>query len=159
MTRRKIILYRFAAVLCLLFAAATFATHSRGASACCLRTLGFGYGDHFCLGRRMIRATEDNRQVEVEFPYTPQKPGHYRLTMRADPQPDEQVEYAGPSAVVFRANFDYQTDAVHGNGLEDAEGYTPKAPNGTPIFLPFAEVINLRQNDLGNDMPQGDHFS
>jgi hypothetical protein len=45
MTRRKIILYRFAALLCLLAAAATFATHSRGASACCLRTLGFGYGD------------------------------------------------------------------------------------------------------------------
>ena len=57
------------------------------------------------------------------------------------PQPDEQVEYAGPSAVVFRANFDYQTDAVHGNGLEDAEGYTPKAPNGTPIF-PYVTTGN-----------------
>lgn len=43
------------------------------------------------IGRRTIRAGEDNRQVEVEFPYTPQAPGHYRLTMRADPQPDEQV--------------------------------------------------------------------
>src|SRR5947207_1798272 len=45
MTRRKIILYRFAAVLCLLGAAFVFAAHSHGASACCLRTLGFGYGD------------------------------------------------------------------------------------------------------------------
>jgi uncharacterized membrane protein len=43
------------------------------------------------IGRRMIRASEDNRQVEVEFPHTPQTPGHYRLTLRADPQPDEQV--------------------------------------------------------------------
>ena len=57
------------------------------------------------------------------------------------PQPDEQIEYAGPSAVVFRANFDYQTDAVHGNGLEDAEGYTPKAPNGTAIF-PYVTTGN-----------------
>jgi uncharacterized membrane protein len=43
------------------------------------------------IGRRTIRAGEDNRQVEVEFPYTPQAPGHYRLTMRAIAQPDEQV--------------------------------------------------------------------
>jgi len=57
------------------------------------------------------------------------------------PQPDEQVEYAGPTALVFRANFDYQTDAAHGNGLEDAEGYTPKAPNGTPIF-PYVTTGN-----------------
>src|SRR5712691_562160 len=26
-------------------------------------------------------------------------------------QPDEQVEFAGPNAVVFRANFDYNTNA------------------------------------------------
>ena len=43
------------------------------------------------IGRRTIRASEDNRQVEVEFTYTPQAPGHYRLTLKAEPQPDEQV--------------------------------------------------------------------
>jgi len=43
------------------------------------------------IGRRTIRAGEDNRQLEVEFPYTPQAPGHFRLTMQADPQADEQV--------------------------------------------------------------------
>jgi uncharacterized membrane protein len=43
------------------------------------------------IGRRTIRATEDNRQVEVEFPYTPQTPGRFRLMMRAEPQPGEQV--------------------------------------------------------------------
>jgi uncharacterized membrane protein len=43
------------------------------------------------IGRRTIRASEDNRQVEVEFPYTPQTPGHYRLTLKAEPQLDEQV--------------------------------------------------------------------
>jgi hypothetical protein len=45
MTRRKIILFRFAAVLCLLGAAFVLATLSRGATTGNLRTLGFGYGD------------------------------------------------------------------------------------------------------------------
>src|SRR6266566_4646110 len=27
-------------------------------------------------------------------------------------QPDEQIEYAGPTAVVFRANFDYASNAA-----------------------------------------------
>src|SRR5438132_13370915 len=31
-------------------------------------------------------------------------------------QPDEQIEYAGPTAVVFRANFDYTTNAANGHG-------------------------------------------
>jgi uncharacterized membrane protein len=43
------------------------------------------------IGRRTIRADEDNKQVEVEFLYTPQKPGHYRLTLAAAPQPGELV--------------------------------------------------------------------
>ena len=43
------------------------------------------------IGQRTIRATEDNRQVEVEFTYTPQAAGHYRLTLRSPPQADEQV--------------------------------------------------------------------
>ncbi len=44
------------------------------------------------VGRRTIRANEDNRQVEVEFPFAPQTPGHFRLTVKAEKQPDEQVE-------------------------------------------------------------------
>jgi uncharacterized membrane protein len=44
------------------------------------------------IGKRTIIANEDNRQVEVEFAYTPPTPGHFRLTMRADKQPGEQVE-------------------------------------------------------------------
>jgi uncharacterized membrane protein len=43
------------------------------------------------IGRRTIQAEEDNRQVEVEFTYTPQTPGHYRLTLRADKQAGERV--------------------------------------------------------------------
>ncbi len=48
-------------------------------------------GQRQTVGRRTIRASEDNRQVEVEFIYAPQAPGHYRLTLKAEPQPDEQV--------------------------------------------------------------------
>jgi len=44
------------------------------------------------IGGRTIRTDEDNRQAEVEFAYTPQTPGHYRLTMRAEKQPGELVE-------------------------------------------------------------------
>jgi uncharacterized membrane protein len=44
------------------------------------------------VGRRSVRAAEDDRQVEVEFAYTPTTPGHYRLTVRAERQEGEQVE-------------------------------------------------------------------
>lgn len=43
------------------------------------------------IGRRTIRADEDNRQVEVEFDFTPQAAGHYKLTVVAKDQPGELV--------------------------------------------------------------------
>lgn len=55
------------------------------------------------------------------------------------PQPDEQIEYAGPNVVAFRANFNYQTAAAQGNGLEP--DYTPKASGGLPIF-PYVTTSN-----------------
>jgi prepilin-type N-terminal cleavage/methylation domain-containing protein len=71
-------------------------------------------------------------------------------------QPDEQIEYAGVTAIAFRANFDYNSDSAHGNGLEDnpaaGEDYTPKK-DGTKIF-PYVTTGNdeiiiyaLRSND------------
>jgi prepilin-type N-terminal cleavage/methylation domain-containing protein len=54
-------------------------------------------------------------------------------------QPDEQIEYAGPTAVVFRANFNYSTAAAQGNGLEPA--YTPTDSKGKPIF-PYVTTSN-----------------
>lgn len=72
-------------------------------------------------------------------------------------QPDEQIEYAGVTAIAFRGNFDYNSDAARGNGLEDnpagGENYTPKDPDGKPIF-PYVTTGNdeifiyvLRSND------------
>jgi prepilin-type N-terminal cleavage/methylation domain-containing protein len=56
------------------------------------------------------------------------------------PQPDEQIEYAGKNAVVFRGNFNYNTASATGNGLEPA--YTPTDPGtGSPIF-PFVTTSN-----------------
>lgn len=55
------------------------------------------------------------------------------------PQPDEQIEYAGTSAVVFRANFDYNTRASSGNGL--AAGYSPTNTTGGAIF-PYVTTDN-----------------
>jgi uncharacterized membrane protein len=43
------------------------------------------------LGKRSVRADEDGRQVEVAFPFTPQQAGHYRLYLKAEPQPGELV--------------------------------------------------------------------
>jgi uncharacterized membrane protein len=43
------------------------------------------------IGRKTVRAAEDGQQVAVEFSYTPQLAGHYRLTVVADQQPGELV--------------------------------------------------------------------
>ena len=43
-------------------------------------------------------------------------------------QPDEQIEYAGATAIVFRANFDYNTNAARGNGLA-CDGIAPCTNN------------------------------
>src|SRR6059058_2345335 len=55
-------------------------------------------------------------------------------------QPDEQIEYAGPTAVVFRANFDYTTNAANNNGLA-ADSYAPLSVSGRKIF-PFITTDN-----------------
>jgi prepilin-type N-terminal cleavage/methylation domain-containing protein len=57
------------------------------------------------------------------------------------PQPDEQIEYAGTTAVIFRANFNYNTASGTGNGLEPT--YTPPADptTGASIF-PYVTTSN-----------------
>ena len=54
-------------------------------------------------------------------------------------QPDEQIEYAGPTVVAFRANFNYTSAAALGNGLEPT--YTPKTSKGAAIF-PYVTTSN-----------------
>jgi prepilin-type N-terminal cleavage/methylation domain-containing protein len=54
-------------------------------------------------------------------------------------QPDEQIEYAGPTAIAIRANFNYVSAASQGNGLEPA--YTPYDANKSPIF-PYVTTSN-----------------
>ena len=48
-------------------------------------------GQKQTIGKKTARAEEDGRQVEVEFTYTPQKPGHYRLHLIAQQQDGELV--------------------------------------------------------------------
>src|SRR5436190_15200941 len=55
-------------------------------------------------------------------------------------QPDEQIEFAGPTAVVFRANFDYTTNAANNNGLAP-NNYAPMSVSGRRIF-PFITTDN-----------------
>jgi prepilin-type N-terminal cleavage/methylation domain-containing protein len=53
-------------------------------------------------------------------------------------QPDEQIEFAGPTAVTVRANYDYDTNKANGNGREiDLEAKTPQFP-----------VITTRNNEI-----------
>ncbi len=54
-------------------------------------------------------------------------------------QPDEQIEYAGSTALVFRANFNYNTAASQGNGMEPT--YTPVNVGGQSIF-PYVTTSN-----------------
>ena len=56
------------------------------------------------------------------------------------PQQDEQIEYAGKNAVVFRANFNYNTGSATGNGLEPA--YTPIDPITAIQIFPFVTTSN-----------------
>src|SRR5205814_2298602 len=70
-------------------------------------------------------------------------------------QPDEQIEYAGPTAVIFRANFNYNVAASAGNGLELS--YEPKNITDQPIF-PYVTTSNdeiiayvLRSNDASKN--------
>ncbi len=59
---------------------------------------------------------------------TPTKTGEF-------PQQDEQIEYAGPTAVAFRGNFNYNTASSNGNGLEPT--FTPKDPTTNAAIFPF----------------------
>jgi uncharacterized membrane protein len=54
-------------------------------------TLENDRGQKEIIGRRTVRSDDDGRQVEVEFTYTPQTAGRYRLVLAAEPQPGELV--------------------------------------------------------------------
>jgi uncharacterized membrane protein len=43
------------------------------------------------IGTQHLITRLDGQQLEVSFPYTPSKPGQYKLTLRAPPQPGELV--------------------------------------------------------------------
>jgi hypothetical protein len=54
-------------------------------------TLEDAQGKKQVIGRKTVRAAEDAKQLEVDFPFTPQTPGHFRLTMTAELQDGELV--------------------------------------------------------------------
>jgi prepilin-type N-terminal cleavage/methylation domain-containing protein len=58
-------------------------------------------------------------------------------------QPDEQIEYAGESAITLRANFDYDTDGTDTKGRETdletaAEGHFPVITTGNDEIVTYA---------------------
>ncbi|HEX3071538.1 MAG TPA: prepilin-type N-terminal cleavage/methylation domain-containing protein [Thermoanaerobaculia bacterium] len=55
-------------------------------------------------------------------------------------QPDEQIEYAGPTAIAFRANFNYTSASAQGNGLEPT--YTPYDPATKGAIFPYVTTSN-----------------
>jgi prepilin-type N-terminal cleavage/methylation domain-containing protein len=56
-------------------------------------------------------------------------------------QPDEQIEFIGQSAIVIRANFDYETDAANENGREGGNVATG-APNYQSPQFPVVTTGN-----------------
>lgn len=58
-------------------------------------------------------------------------------------QPDEQIEYAGETAIVIRANFDYETDAGRFNGRE----YT-NTPGASGLERPQFPVITTGNDEI-----------
>ncbi|WP_202921698.1 glutamine amidotransferase [Anatilimnocola aggregata] len=54
-------------------------------------TLEDSTGKKQVIGQRIVRAAEDGKQLEVDFPFTPQQVGHFRLTMTAAQQEGELV--------------------------------------------------------------------
>lgn len=56
-------------------------------------------------------------------------------------QPDEQIEYAGPSAITIRANFDYNDDATEGGRVTALENTAfPVVTTGNDEIVTYALV-------------------
>lgn len=61
-------------------------------------------------------------------------------------QPDEQIEYAGNSAITFRANFDYETHKAADNGREGAKA---NSIYGRPnLETPQFPVVTTGNDDI-----------
>ena len=124
-------------------------------------TLENDKGQREIIGRRTIRSDEDGRQMEVEFAYTPQTPGRYRLVFAADPQAGELV--------VKNNRLDAYLTVLEG-GLRvlylDGEKrfeqkFLRRALNASPDIELDDRIIDRRSQmsgqpvDLGNDLTSG----
>lgn len=70
-------------------------------------------------------------------------------------QPDEQIEYAGPSAITFRGNFDFEITANELNGREQSyeSSHFPVVTTGNDEVVTYAlRSLNIPENDDSIDI-------
>ncbi|MHB0969307.1 MAG: PilW family protein [Thermoanaerobaculia bacterium] len=65
-------------------------------------------------------------------------------------QPDEQIEYAGPAAIVLRGNFDYETASAEENGRE-ADYQSAQFPVVTTANDEIVTYALVSKNTAAND--------
>jgi uncharacterized membrane protein len=114
------------------------------------------------IGVRKIRTDEDNRQVEVEFTYTPQTAGHYRLTLEAAVQPGELVD-KNNRLDAYLTVLEGGLRVLYLDGEKRFEQkFLRRAINASPDIELDDRIIDRRSNkqwpaDLGPDFMSGNY--
>ncbi len=117
-------------------------------------------GNSQVIGKQTVRADEDDRQMEVVFPYTPQKPGHFRLTLTAAQQPGELVA-KNNSLNAYLTVLEGGLRVLYLDGSPRFEQkFIRRALNASPDIELDDRVISSRTRsrwpiDLGEDLKEG----
>jgi uncharacterized membrane protein len=117
-------------------------------------------GNKQVIGQQTIRADEDDRQLEVVFPYTPQKPGHYRLTLSAPQQPGELVA-KNNSLNAYLTVLEGGLRVLYLDGSARFEQkFIRRALNASPDIELDDRIVDRRSRahwpiDLGDDLKAG----
>ena len=117
-------------------------------------------GNSQVIGQQTVRADEDDRQLEVVFPYTPQKPGHFRLTLSAAQQPGELVA-KNNSLNAYLTVLEGGLRILYLDGSTRFEQkFIRRALNASPDIELDDRIIDRRSRsrwpiDLGEDLKEG----
>jgi len=117
-------------------------------------------GNKQVIGQQTVRAEEDDRQLEVMFPYTPQKPGHYRLTLSA-PQQSGELVAKNNSLNAYLTVLEGGLRVLYLDGSARFEQkFIRRALNASPDIELDDRIIDRRSRahwpiDLGEDLKAG----
>jgi uncharacterized membrane protein len=117
-------------------------------------------GQRQVVGQRTVKARQDNEQVEVEFPITPQTIGHFRLTMTAAQQDGELVA-KNNSLSAYLTVLEGGLRILYLDGEKRFEQkFLRRAINASPDIDLDDRIIDVRSKarwpvDLSNDLKLG----